>query len=145
MVLLKKQNETVNPSLHQLSLVPRGREGCKPKNGVDKLLVGKMLACAQIQKAHQNRRKPFKPYGTDCLFPETFNRIRRDNWIKKQRICLLVIISLIHDIRFSQKCRNIFWKKFRCWSYLGLKELTHSHLSRELDPRPLYRLWRHHF
>ena len=69
MVLLKKQNETVNPSLHQLSLVPRGRVGSKPKNGVDKLLVGKMLACAQIQKAHQNRRKP---YGTDCLFPETF-------------------------------------------------------------------------
>ena len=34
MVLLKKQNETINPSLHQLSLVPRGRVGQKPKNGV---------------------------------------------------------------------------------------------------------------
>lgn len=41
MVLLNKQNKTVNPSLHQLSLVPRGREGCKPKNGVDKLLPGR--------------------------------------------------------------------------------------------------------
>ena len=118
MVLLKKQNETINPTLHQLSLVPRRREGCKPKNGVDKLLVGKMLACAQIQKAHQNKRKPSKPYGTDCLFPETFLRIRRYNYLKKQSICLLVIISLIDEI-FSRNNVEIFLGKIQMLIILG--------------------------
>ena len=46
---------------------------------------------------------------TACSLKRSY-RIRRDNWIKKQRICLLVIISLIHEI-FSRKNVEIFFGK----------------------------------
>lgn len=36
MVLLMKQDKTINPLLRQKNLVPRGRVGWKPKNGAGK-------------------------------------------------------------------------------------------------------------
>ena len=52
MVLLMKQDKTINPLLRQKNLVPRGRVGWKPNNGAGKpVATGRYIPSKRIEES----------------------------------------------------------------------------------------------